>query len=66
MNEPNDKSASEIGRVNEPFGLVMTNMQAYMSVESVANENETRESFLNGRFSTVGLLVEVTCFEKSE
>jgi hypothetical protein len=52
MNEPYDKSASEIGHVNEPFGLVMTNMQAYMSVESVTNENQTRESFLNGRLST--------------
>jgi hypothetical protein len=48
------------------MGLQVTNMQASMSVESVAYENETRESFLNGRFSTVGLLDEVTCFEKSE
>ena len=64
MNEPYDKSVSEIGHVNEHFGLVMTNMQAYMSVESVANENETRESFLNGRLSTVDLLVKLTCFVK--
>jgi hypothetical protein len=46
------------------FGFVRTNMQAYMSVESVTNENKTRESFLNGRLSTVDLLVKLTYFEK--